>query len=277
MIDQVIRNHKSRVVRLAASLLYTPDRLEDAEEAFSRALEVAYTRYAGRLEASGACEGDFVSYLYGCTRHVVMAMNSTHSRRTRLMEEHRQDVIRNLHGRAAARRDIEDPVGTALEFIGKRLSERERRIIELYYRDGYRFDEIAEKLGLGHANVRKIHQRTLERIRDMIAGIWGPDGSGGGTGIDSMLRSARGKSSLSALPKPKRSQGRGGPEEYGDLSDALTICFTAGYGSLCRARSQSMFAVEEVQNRQITEIMSGYLSTLLSMQEFGSDSTYGPN
>lgn len=255
MIDQVIRDHKPAVVRLAASLLYTPDRLEDAEEAFSRALEVAYTRYAGRLEGSGACEGDFISYLYGCTRHVVMAMNSTHSRRTRLIEEHRQDVIRNLHGRAAARRDIEDPVGTVLEFIGKRLSERERRIIELYYRDGYRFDEIAEKLGLGHANVRKIHQRTLAGIREMIAGIWGPDGpdgSGGGAGIDSISRARK---KTSGLSKRKR-KSTADTDRCRSRLDHQTICIIAAYGRSCSICDEGMFvpSADDQKNRMVSAL-----------------------
>ncbi len=49
-----------------------------------------------------------------------------------------------------------------------RLTEREREIIELHYRRGKRFDEIAEKLGLTKGRISQLHKQAVLRLRALM-------------------------------------------------------------------------------------------------------------
>lgn len=66
-------------------------------------------------------------------------------------------------------RSIEGWLGTEpVKRIEEELSEDQRRTIELYFFDGYTFDEIAKLRGQTVGNVRNHYYRGLERIRQLI-------------------------------------------------------------------------------------------------------------
>lgn len=66
-------------------------------------------------------------------------------------------------------RSIEGRLGTeTLKRIEKELTEDQRRTIQLYFFDGYTFDEIAKLRGQTIGNVRNHYYRGLERIRQLI-------------------------------------------------------------------------------------------------------------
>lgn len=51
----------------------------------------------------------------------------------------------------------------------KLLTERERGIIQMHYRDGRPFDEIAEGLGLTKGRISQLHRQAVLRLRELIA------------------------------------------------------------------------------------------------------------
>ena len=66
-------------------------------------------------------------------------------------------------------RSVEGSLGT--EMLGKieeALSSDQRRTIQLYFFDGYAFEEIAHHLGQTVGNVRNHYYRGLERIRKLV-------------------------------------------------------------------------------------------------------------
>lgn len=66
-------------------------------------------------------------------------------------------------------RSIEGSLGAeTLKRIEEELTIDQRRTIELYFFDGYTFEEIAERTGQTTGNVRNHYYRGLERIRRLI-------------------------------------------------------------------------------------------------------------
>ena len=66
-------------------------------------------------------------------------------------------------------RSIEGALG--MELLGRieeALSGDQRRTIQLYFFDGYSFEEIAKLIGQTVGNVRNHHYRGLERIRTLV-------------------------------------------------------------------------------------------------------------
>ena len=50
-----------------------------------------------------------------------------------------------------------------------RLTERERGIIEMHYKQSRRFEEIARVLGVGKSRVSQLHRQAIVRLRDLIS------------------------------------------------------------------------------------------------------------
>ncbi|HEY2468233.1 MAG TPA: sigma-70 family RNA polymerase sigma factor [Terracidiphilus sp.] len=66
-------------------------------------------------------------------------------------------------------RSIEGVLGVeTLKRIEEELSDDQRRTIQLYFFDGYTFEEIAERTGQTVGNIRNHYYRGLERIRRLI-------------------------------------------------------------------------------------------------------------
>jgi RNA polymerase sigma-70 factor (ECF subfamily) len=66
-------------------------------------------------------------------------------------------------------RSIEGSLGT--EMLGKiedALSSDQRKTMQLYFFEGYTFDEIAERIGQTVGNVRNHYYRGLEKIRKLV-------------------------------------------------------------------------------------------------------------
>jgi RNA polymerase sigma factor (sigma-70 family) len=70
---------------------------------------------------------------------------------------HYDQTVEGLFGRNGWRRVLES------------LTKDQRETLRLHFFEGYTFEEIAEKLGQSHGNVRNHHYRGLEKVRKHLA------------------------------------------------------------------------------------------------------------
>jgi RNA polymerase sigma-70 factor (ECF subfamily) len=69
--------------------------------------------------------------------------------------------------------EIEDSIGARIESrslqkVFEELSENQQQTLQLFFVEGYTFDEIAEKLGQSRGNIKNHYFRGLERLRKHI-------------------------------------------------------------------------------------------------------------
>jgi RNA polymerase sigma-70 factor, ECF subfamily len=69
--------------------------------------------------------------------------------------------------------EIEDSIGARIESrnlqkVFGELSENQRQTLQLFFVEGYTFDEIAEKLGQSRGNIKNHYFRGLDRLRKHI-------------------------------------------------------------------------------------------------------------
>lgn len=58
----------------------------------------------------------------------------------------------------------------ALQAALENLSEREQKVIQLYYYEGLTFKEIGQVLGISESRVYQLHTRAIARMREQICG-----------------------------------------------------------------------------------------------------------
>lgn len=88
--------------------------------------------------------------------------------------------IAMAHGLGAASQETEDPdagpeqtaIGTQessrLRALLEQLPERERRLVDGFYFQGRRFDEVAAELGISKSWASRLHAKALDRLRGQL-------------------------------------------------------------------------------------------------------------
>ena len=71
---------------------------------------------------------------------------------------------------AAAARDSRAKAFALLERALAELDERDRRIVELHYREGHELREVATMVGVSYATVRRYHAGALDRLGARLRG-----------------------------------------------------------------------------------------------------------
>jgi RNA polymerase sigma factor for flagellar operon FliA len=71
---------------------------------------------------------------------------------------------------AAAARDSRAKAFALLERALGELNERDRRIVELHYREGHELREVATMIGVSYATVRRYHAGALDRLGARLRG-----------------------------------------------------------------------------------------------------------
>ena len=75
------------------------------------------------------------------------------------------DKLIELERRVNARiRDLCALKHAAMDAIDRVEDARQREVLELYYIDGYKWEQVAERMGLDDRQVFRLHGRALQRI-----------------------------------------------------------------------------------------------------------------
>lgn len=157
-VTSVFSRCKERLRLTARRFLGNDDDVDDA-------LQETFCRLWGKRESlsdEAAVEGTTVTTLHNIC---IDTLRRQSTRQSESLDDHLAD--------AESRSDTADDQDAARQLyddvtslIDSRLSERDRQIIYLRDRDGWEFDEIAERFGLDQGNVRVIVSRARKTIRD---------------------------------------------------------------------------------------------------------------
>jgi len=75
------------------------------------------------------------------------------------------DKLIELEQRVNARiRELVRLKHAAMDAIDRVEDARQREVLELYYIDGYKWEQVAERMGLDERQVFRLHGRALQRI-----------------------------------------------------------------------------------------------------------------
>jgi RNA polymerase sigma factor (sigma-70 family) len=101
-------------------------------------------------------------------RHYRIAQRRTHLRELRIDSENGAAEIPSScpTPSLALRRQEQD---VALERALAKLSESQRRVVELRYRDGHDYRQIAETMAISEVAARKLYSRAIEQLRKLLA------------------------------------------------------------------------------------------------------------
>lgn len=162
----LFRRH-SRLVRAVASRI-----LRDAAEAEDLMQEVFLFIYKkavlfDEVRSSGRSWIVQVTYHRAIDRR--RQLTSRHFYATAAFDEALANIEERLTDSAQYERSIEGALGAELlRSIEKKLSDDQRRTLQLYFFEGHSFEEIAGHTGQTVGNVRNHYYRALERIRQLV-------------------------------------------------------------------------------------------------------------
>ena len=114
----------------------------------------------------------FSTYLYMITTNSALDyLDSKHFKRKLLLDSNRDINSLRLSNRKNDSDRIIDKI--TLNMCKERLRPVEKEIIDLYYHDGYKEKEIAEKLDISINTVSSIKNRAIKKIRkDIMQEFW---------------------------------------------------------------------------------------------------------
>lgn len=154
----LVRKYNRDVVRVVSSMLFSTHEMEDlVQKVFVDAYEKLDRFEAGR---------DFSKWIKGIARNTVRM----HLRKNRTLEKHkslyRDWSLCQLEGDENF--ELIDKKAKALETCFKEVSDNNKSIVELKYRNRWTLDKIAEKLGRSLEAVTKALSRTRAELRSCI-------------------------------------------------------------------------------------------------------------
>ena len=111
-------------------------------------------------------KGQFSAYIYTTVKGEILKEltkeRQFHDNVT-IMDDETLNIIR---GRDEKINELE--MSSSLENIMGHLKEEERRILQLYYLEGYKYEEIAKELHLSVAAVKKRRTRVMFKLRSLL-------------------------------------------------------------------------------------------------------------
>lgn len=154
---ELYRRYVGRVTRYMAKRVWDRAARDDAvQETFIQAF--------ARLDTFDPDRGPFDQFLFGAiARYVVLNLGYEAQKERRLVD--RLCLYARLAPTTpAGPADSEMSPETAA--LLEKLSDRERRVVELHYLDGRSYDDIAEELGRDWRAVKVMSSRAVRRMRD---------------------------------------------------------------------------------------------------------------
>ena len=110
------------------------------------------------------------SYLYVSLRNRI---NDEYRRRSKMSDDEIDDVkMRGMAETEAFNRELQEQrmaMTAAIERYFEKLSPRQQQIINLYYRDQMKYDDICRVMGINYQSVRNLMHRSITRLRECAA------------------------------------------------------------------------------------------------------------
>lgn len=112
------------------------------------------------------------SYLYASLRNRI---NDEYRRNVRLCDKEINDVNMKKIAEADAftleRQERQQILSASIEQFFEKLSPRQQQIINLYYIEQRKYDDICQIMGINYQSVRNLMHRSIMRLRSLAATI----------------------------------------------------------------------------------------------------------
>ena len=112
------------------------------------------------------------SYLYASLRNRI---NDEYRRNVRLCDKEINDVnmkkIAEADAFALERQERQQILSASVEQFFEKLSPRQQQIINLYYIEQRKYDDICQIMGINYQSVRNLMHRSIMRLRSLAATI----------------------------------------------------------------------------------------------------------
>jgi len=112
------------------------------------------------------------SYLYASLRNRI---NDEYRRNVRLCDKEINDVnmkkIAEADAFVSERQERQQILSASIEQFFEKLSPRQQQIINLYYIEQRKYDDICQIMGINYQSVRNLMHRSIMRLRSLAATI----------------------------------------------------------------------------------------------------------
>ena len=156
---EIVRRYQRDVVRVVSAMLFDHGGVEDlVQRVFVKAYRSLGTFKIGR---------DFGPWIRTVARNAVREELRTTARYARRLEAYRQ-MVETEWGQGSRADDDQQRLHEALEACLGKLPEHARSVVELRYRQGRRFEQLAAELDTTAGALRNLLCRVRERLRRCI-------------------------------------------------------------------------------------------------------------